>query len=424
MRFRIPPFLPPYAVLLMVVAYALGSLWLGLARFDAITRLTESAAQRAATLYDLQELLHAVNEIEAAGRGFALTADDSYVEPFERERRRVPLLLSALRDKVRQDASELALIEELVPLIGERTMITALSIEKKRSAPEQPFEMAFGRRDKDTSEAIRAIVASLAARGQKQLDQAKETLAQIIGEAQRDLYFIAGLTLLLVIMLFLAVRRLRSFISVVPSDDAGKLVAVATDRAAESDGAGVGNLLHDAMLRARVAADAAPSDSAEREHILAMIEAIEHAMGAHAAAFGRDPSQPEAKELAGTIVLLGHAYSRPDGLTIKSTIDQAAKVEDARNAFLILRTAEWALEAITHRKRNGNAGMELTADNNRIFLHIHALIDNPKLSVRLTPKEAEDADALRQGVGARAGTFVVGEGPTGFSVTLSLPAKD
>ncbi len=121
MRIRIPPFLPPYAVLFLVVAYALGSLWLGLARFDAITRLTESAAQKAATLYDLQDLLHAVHYFEAAGRGFALRADDSYLEPFERERRRIPDLLSGLRDKVRGDESEIALIEDLVPMIADRS---------------------------------------------------------------------------------------------------------------------------------------------------------------------------------------------------------------------------------------------------------------------------------------------------------------
>jgi len=135
MRIRIPPLLPPYIVLALVITYAVGSLWLGLARIDAITQLTEAAAENAATAKDLNDLLAAVNDIENAGRGYALTADESYLEPFERGRRRVPALLSELRDKMRDDKVELALIEDLVSLIAERTTITVTGIERKRNAP-------------------------------------------------------------------------------------------------------------------------------------------------------------------------------------------------------------------------------------------------------------------------------------------------
>ncbi len=100
MRFRIPPFLPPYAVLLLVITYAVGALWLGLARLDAITQLTDARAERR-DREGPQGLLAAVTDIETAGRGYALTADESYLEPFERARRRVPLLLS---ETARQDA--------------------------------------------------------------------------------------------------------------------------------------------------------------------------------------------------------------------------------------------------------------------------------------------------------------------------------
>ena len=45
MRFRIPPLFPPYAILVLVIAYAIGSLWLGLSRLDAITELTAANAR-------------------------------------------------------------------------------------------------------------------------------------------------------------------------------------------------------------------------------------------------------------------------------------------------------------------------------------------------------------------------------------------
>ena len=152
MRFRIPPFLPPYTVLLLVVTYAVGALWLGLERVQAITELSEASSQNAETVKDLKDLLAAVTDIETAGRGYALTTDESYLQPFERARRRVPVLLSGLRDKMRDDKVELALIEDLVSLIAERTTITVTGIERKRAAPDKPYEMTFGRRGKETNE--------------------------------------------------------------------------------------------------------------------------------------------------------------------------------------------------------------------------------------------------------------------------------
>ncbi len=422
MRLRVPPFLPPYAVLFLAVAYAIGSLWLSLARLDTIAQLTESAARKATTMHDLQGLLNAINDIETAGRGFALSADEAYLEPFERGRRRVPVLLSALRDKMRDDAAELALIEELVPLIGERTMITAAGIERKRSAPDQQYEMAFGQRGKDSSEAIRSIVAALESREQDQLAHARQTLVLAMGEARRDLFAMAGVTLLLVIFLFMAVRRLRSFIPVAPGARSEGAVRLAPDASPAAADAGVGTLLRDAILRTRLAAAAAPAESGEREHLLSAIAAMEQTWAEHGrSATERNLEPREERSIAQAIALLGQTYSRPDGLAIKATIDQSVQVADAQKAFLIIRSAEWAFEAIMVRKHTGDVTLQFTASGDDAFLRIHALTDNPRRPVTLTPKESEEANALQQGIAALSGTFVVGEGPTGFSLTVNLP---
>jgi CHASE3 domain sensor protein len=51
-------------------------------------QFTELTDRNAATLYELGALREAVNDIETGGRGFALTADDSYLEPFDSGRLR------------------------------------------------------------------------------------------------------------------------------------------------------------------------------------------------------------------------------------------------------------------------------------------------------------------------------------------------
>jgi len=97
-------------------------------------------------------------------------------------------------------------------------------------------------------------------------------------------------------------------------------------------------------------------------------------------------------------------------------------VRDLQKAFLIFRSAEWALEVITLRKRTGDVALTITTSKGRVLLRIEGLTDDPKLPVTLTPKENEEANALRQGIVAMAGTFVVDEGPTGFSLALNVPA--
>ena len=93
MRLSMPPFLPPYAVLFLVVAYAAGSLWLGLVRLDEITQQTESASRNAAIINDLQALLNAVSDIDATGPIATTASTTSLADTFEQARRRVPMLL-------------------------------------------------------------------------------------------------------------------------------------------------------------------------------------------------------------------------------------------------------------------------------------------------------------------------------------------
>jgi CHASE3 domain sensor protein len=421
MRLSMPPFLPPYAVLFLVVAYAAASLWFGLGRLDDITRQTEAATRNAETIDDLQALLQVVNAIDTAGPAAASTSTDSLAETFERERRRVPILLSALRDKVRDDASELALVEELVPLLAERTTLTASRIERRRSAPDPLDVEVAGQRGKKSSARIRAIIASLELRQQERLEQSRQARIRTIDDARRDLYVMAGVTLLLVTSLFLAVRRLRSFLPVVPGRRAESAVAMTPGHSPDARDAGMGTLLRDALLRARLAEAGASANSNLRERLRSLVAAVEQALSAHAGAYADDPAQPEAQGPVRAVALLAQAYSHPEGLTVDATIDRSIRVTDPRKAFLIVRTVEWALEAITLRKRSGEVTLELVASGDHISLRIHALTDSPELPVTLTPRESEDAKALRQGLVALAGTFIVGEGPAGFFVTLGVP---
>jgi len=424
-RFRIPPFLPAYTVLAIVVAYAVASLWLGLARLDAIIRFVESGALAAATMHDLEVLQNATNDIEAGSRGFALTADESYLEPFERGRRNVSPLLARLRDHLRERTAELAMIESLVPLIAERTAISASAIERKRAAPDEPFETAFGRRGKETSDQIRAIIGALQTRERDALARDRQTLDAKVNEARRDMFLMAGLTLLLVAALFLAVRRLRAFIPVVPAATTPGSVDMEPTGSLPAPDAGVGTLLRDALLRLQLVAGAGPAGSTEGARLRSLVATLENTLREHDRVT-REFNQPrfDERDLPQAIALLAQGYARPGALTVKLTLDRNTGVVGAQKAFLVFRSAEWALEAIALRKRAGEVVLQLAGSGRDVILRVMALADHPDLRVTLTPKEREEAFVLRQGLAAHEGTFVVSEGPTGFVLTVNVPADD
>jgi hypothetical protein len=170
------------------------------------------------------------------------------------------------------------------------------------------------------------------------------------------------------VLLYYAVRRLRAFIPFEPVIRVDDKVDAAPVDSPASRHFDVAALIADALLRARLAA----------------------------------------------------RYSRPEGLVVKPTIDRHLDIGRRDVAFLVYRSAEWGLETITLRKGAGEAALVL-ADDDGIVLRIAALADHPDRPVRLSPREAEQANALQRAVEARCGTFVVTDSPTGFVLALHLP---
>jgi CHASE3 domain sensor protein len=422
-RFRLPPFLPAYALLCLVIAYAAGSLWLGLARLDAIVRFSESTAQSATMMRALESLQSAVSEVDSAGRGYALSGDEAYLQSFERGRRRIPPLLAQLRDGMRDDTAKLAMIEGLVPLIAEHTTLSASTIERRRSTPDAPYETASDHRGKESADEIRITVEAIEARERDRLTRDNETLAVSIRDARRDLYLMTVLTLLLALALFRAVKRLKAFLPFLPSDRTLAAASAASATPPASD-AGIGMLLRDAALRIHLALSATPGDSAKAAHLRALQSTTERALVENAEIAGeRPPSRSDADSVPMALSMLARAYSRPAGVMVKATIDQNVRIDDPQKAFLLLRSAEWALEAIAPRKHAGEVSLQFTGHREDIFLRVSALADQPDVPITLTPREAEEAGVLQRAIASLSGTLVVQESSTGLALSVHLTAR-
>jgi CHASE3 domain sensor protein len=417
MRLRPSRVLPAYLLLALVVAFAVASAWIGIARLDTIIALDEVSSRSAATVHDLQALRNAVGAIEIAGRGYALSGDPADVELYERARREIPDLLASLRDRVRDDTDELALIERLVPLIGRRTVLTGAAIEARRSVtPTSDIKILDGR---ETSAAIAATLATLEAREQEQLARDRGTLIASIDAARRDRYLLSSVIVLLAFLLVMAVRRLKSFIPPEPHGAQGGPPAP-PPRPDER----IALLLYDAMLRARLGLEAHAESNAGRR-FRDLLAAVEDARDAHdriaAEPEGLPCSPPLGPELGPALAALAKRYERTGGPTVKIVADQTVTIAERDACLLVYRAAEWALEAVALRKHSGEIALHFSAEGGEATLRIVALPDKPDLPLALSPDEDDDAAVLEHAAAELGGRFVAMRGVTGFSLLLAIP---
>lgn len=415
MRLRIPPLLPTYVLLVLVVVFAVGSLWVGLGQLDTIERLAESRAESAATVQELQSLAGTLNDIVTSAQGYARNGASENLDLFERARRAVPTQLTRLRDRMRDSPSELALVERLVPLIARTTTLADAAIERLRAAPaSEAMEAPAAYRD--SVEAIRAIIANLESREQDDLAHDGRALTAALSSAQILQFALAGLSVLLVGLLFVAARRLSSFIPPAPRVDAAASVELDGESPAASN-ARIAMLLDDAVARARLVVAAARDDPAAVESLRSSIEAIERtALAPHG-----EP-RPGAPTVVDGLALLARAYSQPGGLTVEPTLDRSVAISGREKAFVVDRVAEWGLEAVARRKRRGEITLAFSCnEEGAASLRVLALLDPPDVPLRLSPREREEADFLQHAAASLGGRLAVTHGPTGFALVLTVP---
>src|SRR5512143_3346785 len=414
MRPRIPPLLPTYVLLVLVVVFAVGSLWVGLGQLDTIERLAESRAESAATVQELQSLASTINDIVTSAQGYARNGASENLDLFERARRAVPTQLTRLRDRMRDSPSELALVEHLVPLIARTTTLADAAIERLRAAPASEAAEAPAAY-RDSVEAIRAIIANLESREQDDLAHDGRALTAALSSAQILQFALAGLSVLLVGLLFVAARRLSSFMPPAPRVDAAASVELDGESPAASN-ARIAMLLDDAVARARLAVAAARDDPAAVESLRSSIEAIEHtALAPHG-----EP-RPGAPTVVDGLALLAREYSQPGGLTVEPTLDRSVAISGREKAFVVDRVAEWGLEAIARRKRSGEITLVFSGNEDDASLRLLALLDPPDVPLRLSPREREETDFLQRAAASLGGRLVVTHGPTGFALVLTVP---
>ena len=419
MRSRIPPLLPTYFLLVLVILFAAGSLWVALDRLDAIERLADSRAESAMSVQDLQSLRTLVAEVVSSTQAYLHTGDSANLDVFERARRGVPAQLTSVRDRIRDSPEELALVERLVPLIARTIALAGASIDRARTSPEaMPGPDTTSTAYRDSIAEIESIVAQVEARERDQVARDGRALLAVMGTARLLQYALAALVVLLAALLFFAARRLSLFIPAAARGDAATAISLDDAPSSQASNDRIAMLLEDALARARLAAEVASADDpATGARLRQSIDAVERAPLASNLELPRAGAPSVAEGLA----LLAREYSQLGGVSVAPVVDKSVEISGRDKRYVVDRVAQWGLEAVAARKRSGEVSLSLSASDDDGSLRILALLDHPDQLLRLSPMEREEAEFLRRAAAALGGRFVVNMSPTGFALVLTVP---
>jgi methyl-accepting chemotaxis protein len=116
----------------------------GSVSYQSTNRLTEAAGWVAHThqvLEQLGQIIQALDDAETGQRGYIITGDELYLEPYRTGLSILDQRLSSLRSLTSDNGSQQRRLDRLVPLMAERLAVLKTGVEL-RAAKEQGFERA------------------------------------------------------------------------------------------------------------------------------------------------------------------------------------------------------------------------------------------------------------------------------------------
>jgi len=157
---------------------------------------------------DFERLLSTVRDAETGQRGYLLTGDEAYLEPYHRALRELAMRLQTVNDHVQADRGH---AEDLVPLtdfVQRKLAELTRTIELAR-AGSRDAALAMVRSDegKELMDDIRAFVGEQARAQQLRVAHLQDMQQQALDASVRTSVIVSGLALLLVILLVYIVRR-------------------------------------------------------------------------------------------------------------------------------------------------------------------------------------------------------------------------
>ena len=139
----------------------------GIVAYFSVIRLTEDAKWVAHTdevIANLNSLLSSVTDVETSSRGYAITAEDSYLEPYQNGIKEDSAILLRLKQLTADNALQQRRLEMLSPILAERVAVAKAVIDARKSQGlEGAQRVVLTGKGKVLQDRIRAIVDEMIA---------------------------------------------------------------------------------------------------------------------------------------------------------------------------------------------------------------------------------------------------------------------
>ncbi len=181
---------------------------LSYARLQSTLAAGDAARRTLQVLQVIEVVLGRLRDAETGQRGFVLTGEDPYLEPYRNSRQKLPRDLNRLRRLATDDPAQAVRMLQLEPLVAQKLVELDLTIALRRQRGfDSALEIVTQDTGRTTMDAIRRLLADMAAEertvlrtqvADRERDARQATAAGVVGSI---------LTLLLLVGSALALRR-------------------------------------------------------------------------------------------------------------------------------------------------------------------------------------------------------------------------
>ena len=161
--------------------------------YRSTNSLTESLKLEKHTqdvLLQLDETLILVTEAETGGRGFLITGEESYLEPYNNANQKIGDSMAKLRSLVADNANQTALLPRLENAVSEKLNVLKQAIELRRTISLEEVRAQVSRnRGKDLMDEIRSSINNLKTEEQNLLTKREAALDKSLKNTYRMVFF-------------------------------------------------------------------------------------------------------------------------------------------------------------------------------------------------------------------------------------------
>ena len=127
---------------------------------DVVVRSQQMISHTYAVKAQLERVMSLVVDAETGGRGYVITGQDNYLEPYQRARGQIDQELATLEALANDNSTQRERLQQLKPKIREKLEIVKGAIDEHRANPSGSY-VVRGSRGKEVMDEIRALIAQM-----------------------------------------------------------------------------------------------------------------------------------------------------------------------------------------------------------------------------------------------------------------------